>query len=168
MLRHLSTNTEKTYVYWIGRYGAFLLQAKLPPLHTPEQKMEAFLTHLARSGMAGATQNQAFNALLFLYREVLKQEIGAVDALRAKRAGTIRHCPSQEEVSQLLAAVTDVYRYPTRVITHLLYGCGLRVSEPLNLRIKDVDLKLGRLYVHQAKGNKGRVGLGTQRLKAEG
>lgn len=58
---------------------------------------------------------------------------------------------------QLLASVSDIYSYPTRLIVHLLYACGLRVSEPLNLRIKDIDLKQHRLYVHQAKGNKGRV-----------
>ncbi len=156
MLRHLSVNTEKTYTQWLARYGAFLREQHCLP-DTTEEKMEAFLTRLARTGMSGATQNQAFNALLFFYREVLKQDLGPVDSLRAKRAESIRYCPSQSEVSQLLAAVSDVYRYPTRLITHLLYGCGLRVSEPLNLRIKDLDLKQSRLYIHQAKGNKGRV-----------
>lgn len=157
MLRHLSIHTEKTYIHWISRYAAFLRSAKPYQSQKPEQKLEAFLTSLAKTGMSGSTQNQAFSALLFLYREVLKQELGPIDALRAKQPGTIRYCPSPAEVHQLLATVTDIYRYPTRLITHLLYGCGLRVSEPLNLRIKDVDLNLGRLYVHQAKGNKGRV-----------
>jgi site-specific recombinase XerD len=108
-------------------------------------------------GISASSQNQAFNALLFFYRDVLKKELGSVNSLRAKRPVTIIQCPSQEEVRQLLATVSDIYRYPTRLIVHLLYGCGLRVSEPLNLRIKDVDLKQGRLYIYQAKGNKGRV-----------
>jgi hypothetical protein len=60
-------------------------------------------------------------------------------------------------VQRLLAAVSDVYRYPTRLIVHLLYACGLRVCEPLNLRIKDVDLRSSKLYVYRSKGGKGRV-----------
>jgi len=80
-----------------------------------------------------------------------------VDSLRAKRQATIRQCPTQDEVRQLLATVSDIYHYPTRLIVHLLYGCGLRVTEPLNLRIKDVDIKEGRFYIYQSKGNKGRV-----------
>lgn len=154
--RHLSLNTEKSYVHWLGRYGSFLKDPKYKDL-TPERKMEAFLTHLALTGIAGSTQNQAFNALLCFYRDVLKQELGPVNSLRAKQSASIRHCPSQEEVSQMLAVVSDIYNYPTRLIVHLLYACGLRVSEPLNLRIKDVDLAQGRLYIHQTKGNKGRV-----------
>ena len=73
---------------------------------------------------------QAFNALLFFYREVLKQKLGPISSLRAKRPVNVRQAPTQEEVRQLLARVTDTYGYPTRLITHLLYGCGLRVSEP--------------------------------------
>jgi site-specific recombinase XerD len=158
MLRHLSINTEKTYTHWLTRYGVFLKhENRFAQATTTEAKMEAFLTRLAKTGMSASTQNQAFNALLFFYREVLKQNLGSVDALRAKRPAGVRHCPSQAEVNQLLAAVTDIYRYPTRLIGHLLYACGLRVSEPLNLRIKDVDFKQQRLYLHHAKGNKGRV-----------
>lgn len=155
-LRHFSFKTEKTYTYWIGRYGAFLKTQQVTSW-TSEQKMEAFLSRLAKEGVAASTQNQAFNAVLFLYRDVLKQELKPIDALRAKRQTHPRHCPTQEEVLRLLAAVTDVYRYPTRLIVHLLYGCGMRVTEPLNLRIKDVDLQNSKLYVYQAKGGKGRV-----------
>ncbi len=155
-LRHYSINTEATYTHWLGRYGSFLKEAAVKPL-TTEKKIEAFLTRLAVTGMAASTQNQAFNALLFFYREVLKQELGPVNALRAKHGGTVRQCPTQDDVRRLLAAVTDIYCYPTRLIVHLLYGCGLRVTEPLNLRIKDVDLRESKLYVYQAKGGKGRV-----------
>ena len=155
-LRHLSINTEKAYTHWLGRYGVFLKNPKLKPLSS-ERKMEAFLTSLALSGASASTQNQAFNALVFFYREILKHDLGEVNALRAKQPATVRQCPSQEEVSQLLAGVGDLFGYPTRLIIHLLYACGLRVSEPLNLRIKDVDLRQNRFYVHHAKGNKGRV-----------
>ncbi len=157
MLKHLSVQTEKTYVHWIKRYSAFLQANKFPSSQSSETKMEAFLTSLARAGVSAATQNQAFNGLLFLYREVLKQELTEVNALRAKQPATLRYCPGQAQVNQLLTCVTDLYGYPTRLITHLLYACGLRVCEPLNLRIKDVDLPQSRLYLHHAKGNKGRV-----------
>ena len=146
-LRHLSINTEKTYIHWIGRYASFLKQKRGESL-TPEQKMEAFLTRLALTGTSVETQNQAFNALLFLYRNVLKTELGPVDSLHAKLAGTVRQAPTQEEVRQLLGAVTDIYQYPTRLIVHLLYGYGLRVSEPLNLHIKDIDFNESRLYIY--------------------
>src|SRR5579859_6127564 len=129
--RHLSLNTEKSYVHWLGRYGSF----PKDPRHkdrTPEQKMEAFLTHLALSGISGSTQNQTFNALLCFYRHVLKLELGPVNSLRAKQSASIRHhCPAHEEVTQLLSLVSDLYNYPTRLIVHLLYACGLRVSEGL-------------------------------------
>ncbi len=151
MLRHFSLKTEKSYTQWLRRYAAFLTEQS-GGLGTTEQKLETFLRRLALSGVSASTQNQAFNALLFFYREVLKQELGPINALRAKRPGEIRQCPTQDDVRRLLAAVTDIYCYPTRLIVHLLYGCGLRVTEPLNLRIKDVDLRESKLYVYQAKG----------------
>ena len=155
-LRHLSLSTEKTYTHWLLRYAAFLKDPKLKSL-TTELKIETFLTNLALSGVSASTQNQAFNGLLFFYRSGIKQELGPLNSLRAKRHETLRPCPDRQDVLQLLASVSDIYSYPTRLIVHLLYACGLRVSEPLNLRIKDIDLKQRRLYVHQAKGNKGRV-----------
>lgn len=155
-LKHISYSTQKTYSYWLKRYSAFLQQTSPLPA-TAESKMEAFLTRLAATNISASTQNQAFNALLFFYREVLKQELGPVDALRAKRPAGARHCPAPHEVTQLLASVADQNRYPTRLITHLLYACGLRVNEPLSLRVKDLDLSQHRLFIHQAKGNKGRV-----------
>ena len=99
--RHLSINTEKSYVHWLARYGSFLKDPKLKDL-SPERKMESFLTHLALSGVAGSTQNQAFNALVCFYRDVLKQELGPINSLRAKQSANIRHCPTREEVCQLL------------------------------------------------------------------
>ena len=122
-LRHLSINTEKSYTHWLGRFGAFL-KDKTFKSSTSAMKMEAFLTRLALTGVSASTQNQAFNALLFFYRDVLKQDLGPVDSLRAKQPVSVFQCPSPEEVRQLLAAISDIYRYPTRLIVHLLYGCG--------------------------------------------
>jgi site-specific recombinase XerD len=154
--KHLSFSTQQTYTHWLKRYGLFL-KARTPAPQTTEQKIESFLTMLAGTGISAATQNQAFSALLFFYRDVLHQQFGAVDALRARRPATLRDCPSMAEVRQLLASVTDMHGYPTRLIVHLLYACGLRVTEPLNFRIKDLDLAQARFYVQQAKGKKGRV-----------
>ncbi len=76
-LRHFSFKTEKTYTYWVGRYGVFLKDQQVTGW-TTEQKVEAFLSRLAREGVSASTQNQAFNAVLFFYREVLKQQLGPV------------------------------------------------------------------------------------------
>ncbi len=100
--KHLSLTTEKTYTHWVRQYGLFLKTRKGTD-SPPEAKMEAFLTHLAMEGVSASTQNQAFNALLFLYREALRVELGPVNALRAKRSLTLRDCPSPEEVQRLPA-----------------------------------------------------------------
>jgi len=156
-LQHLALNTEKSYTQWLARYAAFLNAPGPKPLEKAEHKIEAFLTSLALAGVSASTQNQAFNALLFFYRFVLKQDLTNISALRARRPAALRHCPAREEVDKLLAQVGDAHGYPTRLIAHLIYGCGLRVCEPLNLRIKDLDLPKRRLHIHQSKGNKGRV-----------
>ena len=135
-IRHYSLKTQKSYSHWLRRYSAFLKDPKFKLL-SPEEKLEAFLTRLALSGISASSQNQAFNALLFFYRDVLNLQLGPVDSLRAHRPASLRYCPDRAEVFQLLAAVTNVGGYPTRLIVHLLYACGLRVCEPLNLRIKD-------------------------------
>ena len=156
-LQHTALTTEKSYVHWLRQYAGFLKVPRTEPLLTTEAKVEAYLTSLALQDVSVSTQNQAFCALLFFYRHALKQELGNIDSLRAKRPAGLRHCPARDEVLQLLAQVTDTHGYPTRLLVHLVYACGLRVCEPLNLRLKDVDLNRRRLYVHQAKGNKGRV-----------
>ncbi len=80
-VKHLALNTEQSYTQWLRRYATFLRAKKPHALGTTEQKIEAFLTSLARSGVSASTQNQAFNALLFFYRDVLKQELGTILAV---------------------------------------------------------------------------------------
>ena len=155
-LHHTALSTEKTYARCLLHYARFLQGPQRERLLTTEAKIEAFLTHLALRGVSASTQDQAFNALLFLYRYALKQELGNINAFRAKRPAGLRCCPDRDETLKLLAHVKDIHGYPTRLLVHLLYACGLRVCEPLNLRIKDLDLKERRLHIHQAKGNKGR------------
>lgn len=153
--KHLALATEESYVAWLLRFARFI-SARCPADQLPHQKMEAFLTQLARQGVSASTQNQAFCALLFFYRDVLQVEIGKVDSLRAQKPVHLRYAPEQAEVAQLLAAVQDVGGYPTRLIVKLIYGCGLRVSEPLNLRVKDVLLQDSKLVICGAKGGKDR------------
>src|SRR5664279_2829607 len=123
-LRHLSWSTEESYVGWVIRFSRFVVDRCREG--APAVKMEAFLTQLAKQGVAASTQNQAFCALLFLYRDVFKQEVGKVDALRAKTPVRLRYAPEQQEVKLVLENARDLGGYPTRLILKLLYGCGLR------------------------------------------
>ena len=156
--QHKTLATEQTYLHWLRHYIAAL--GKLPKTFTSEQKLEHFLTELAvRKNVAAATQNQAFKAILFLYKDVLGQPLKAVDALRATRPERVRHAPTVAETRALIAAVQPVAGYPTNLVTRLLYGCGLRVSEPLNLRVKDVCFDDGKLFI--VGGQRAEPGAGT-------
>jgi integron integrase len=154
-LRHFAYNTEQAYCHWTGRYYDFCLT--LPPAWPAERKAEAFLTNLAlKQGVAARTQNQALAALLFLYGEVIRKPLGNIDAFRAKKPIHERTAPSREQVRALRQAVTDRPNLPARLLVDLLYGCGLRVSEPLELRVKDVLWSENQLVIRAAKGGKDR------------
>jgi site-specific recombinase XerD len=157
-LRHLSLATERSYCGWVARYGEWLGRFGRG-LQTPEERMKGFLTALAKRDVAAATQHQAFNALRFLYVEAMGIPLGNVDALRAKRPQHLRHSPSVEEIRALFAHVRDVHGYPTGLIVRLIYGCGLRVKEPLNIRFRDIDLAQRRFIIRGAKGGKDRVAM---------
>lgn len=154
-LRGMPWSTEKSYVRVVVQFIRFL--RTVPTGASSEIKIERFLTQRALQDISANTQNVEFNAILFFYRRCLKVELKGIHALRAKRGERVRSAPSENEVKQLLATVQDASGYPTRLIVHLLYGCGFRVTEPLNLRIRDVDLDNSRFVVRAAKGNKDRV-----------
>jgi integron integrase len=120
-----------------------------------EREVSEFLTHLARDGkVAASTQNQALSALLFLYKEVLKQEIGWLDAVeRATKPKRLPVVLTREEVQQIFA---HLHGGP-RLMAGLLYGSGLRLTECLRLRIKDVDFGYARIAVRDGKGAKDRI-----------
>jgi integrase len=157
-LLHYAFSTEDAYCHWIGRYYDFCLTQ--PNGQSHERKTEAFLTDLAlRLGVASRTQSQAFAAVLFLYKEVLGSPLGDVRALRAKRPFRERVSPSKDQVLRLRQALEDTPGTPARLLVDLLYGCGLRVSEPVELRIKDVlwdEGATGQLVIRGAKGGKDR------------
>ncbi len=154
-LLHFAYSTEQSYCGWVARYYDYCL--RLPTTFTPEQKAEAFLTTLAVQGRVSArTQNQALSALLFLYDQVLDRPLGEVDAMRAKMPIHERTAPSREDVQALRQAVVDRPFVPAKLLVDLLYGCGLRVSEPLELRAKDILWAERQLVVRAAKGGKDR------------
>lgn len=164
--QHKSLRTEEAYVYWLKRYIAAL--EHMPPALPSEKKVERFLNGLAHNRTTAAnTQHQALNAIVFFYKDVLDQPLQSINSLRISRPAHLRHAPTIPEVHALLQAVPDVAGYPTNLVARLLYGCGLRVTEPLNLRIKDVNLGRSTLSVMSAKGGKDRVIRLPLPLKAE-
>ncbi len=152
-LKHYSIRTEEAYIGWIKRY--ILFHDKRHPQEMGSPEIEAFLTHLAvELNVASSTQNQAFSALLFLYREVLKQDLDApIDAVRAKIPKRIPTVLTREEVHQVLDAISGTHR----LMAKLLYGSGLRVMECVRLRVKDVDFARYQITVRDGKGMKDRV-----------
>lgn len=172
-VKHLAYQTEKTYAYWIERFIRFHGIRHPAEMATPE--VEAFLSHLAVTGhVAASTQNQALGALLFLYRDVLRREIGPLDAVRARRPKRVPTVLSVNEVGTLLAAIDALpTTEPYGLMARLMYGAGLRLMECCRLRVKDVDLERGQLTVRQGKGDKDRFVMlptttqgGLQRLLA--
>jgi integrase len=157
-MKHFALSTEDAYCGWVGRYYDFCrgIRSTL----SSEEKTEAFLTDLAvRQRVSARTQNQAFAALLFLYKDVLGKPLHDVAALRAKRPQHERTSPSRDQIRMFRGAVDDTSTTPARLLVDLLYGCGLRVSEPLELRVKDLlwgEGINGQLLLRGAKGGKDR------------
>lgn len=149
-LKQMAWRSEQCYVGWIVRYYHYARTLSRELSH--EKKFEAFLTMLAREGeVAAGTQNQAFNAIRFLYVEVLKWPLADVSGLRARKRVHARHCPSESEVIALLKHLESSPEAPMRLICALLYGCGLRVNEALELRLKDVRMADGHLVIREPK-----------------
>lgn len=150
---HYSLRTEQTYIPWIKRY--ILFHGKRHPRDMGKTEIEAFLTHLAVDRhVSAATQNQALNAILFLYRSVLEIEMDwMTDVVRAKRNPRIPVVMSVAEVRRVLAHLTGV----NGLMASLLYGSGLRLMEAVRLRVKDVDFDYRQIVVRDGKGAKDRV-----------
>jgi integron integrase len=151
-LRHYSHRTEEAYVYWIRRYIVFHKKQHPSAMGAPE--VSAFLEWLAvRQRVSASTQNQALCALLFLHREVLRHDIGAIQQVpRARTPVRLPVVLSREEVGRLLNALTGV----PWIIVALLYGAGLRLQDGIELRVKDVDFDLNQIVIRRGKGQKDR------------
>ncbi len=159
--RHYSYRTEETYVRWIKRFITF--NDSKHPRSMREKEIEAFLTHLAVEGkVASSTQNQALNALIFLYHQVLQMELGGpVCAVRAKAPKRLPTVMTKGEVGKVIVSMRGTHQ----LMAKLLYGCGLRLMECLRLRIKDIDFEANQVIVRDGKGAKDRVTMLPQSVK---
>jgi len=152
-LRHYSLRTERSYRDWVRRFVKFHGMKRREDLEPAEAKIELFLSHLAVEGhVAASTQNQAFNALLFLYREVLHRPLENIQAVRADRPRRVPGFLMEEEVRQVIGGMTGA----TQLVVKLLYGSGLRLMEGLRLRVQDLDFGMKQLTVRDGKGSKDR------------
>ena len=152
-LKHYSLRTERAYCDWITRFIRF--HRMRHPAEMRETEMSEFLTHLARSrDVSAATQNQALSALLFLYKEVLKQEIGWLQNVeRARKPARLPVVLTRDEVHKIFAHLHGT----PRLMVGLLYGSGLRLMECVRLRVKDLDFGYARITVRDAKSGRDRV-----------
>lgn len=159
-LKHYSYRTEQSYVYWIRRY--ILFHNKRHPKEMSSAELEAFLIHLAvKEQVAASTQNQALNAVVFLYRDVLKQELGIqTEAVRAKRTRYLPTVLTKEEVLTVIQNLSGVYQ----LVVQLLYGSGLRLTEAVQLRVKDLDFGQQQVIVRDGKGMNSRATILPQSL----
>lgn len=150
-LRHFSPITSKVYAAWLRRYYHFHHQR--PPRSLNGDHVREFLVHLAKRNVSGSSQNQALNALVFVYNQVLKMPFGSLgEFARAKRPKRIPVVLSVAEVQNLMFQLNGVQL----LMAQLLYGSGLRLMECLTLRVKDLDFANQRIMVVHAKGLKDR------------
>ena len=160
-LRHRAYRTEKTYITWLRNFCAYV--NKKSPVDLTNKDVENYLSYLAvERKVARSTQNQAFNALLFFYRNVLNKNLDDISS--AVRAGVRRRLPvvlSTQEVKKVLSRLEGIHH----LIGMLIYGGGLRIMECIRLRVHDIDIERGIITVRSGKGDKDRMTLMSDRVK---
>ena len=152
-VKHYSARTEDTYVAWVKNF--ILFHNKRHPREMGTEEIGQFLTFLAaEKDVSASTQNQAFSAILFLYRHTLYIELDevALARFRPQRAKTVPTVLSKEEVRRLLASLTGT----PKLIAQVMYGGGLRVMETMRLRVKDIDFDNHQIVVRDGKGENDR------------
>ena len=152
--KHYSIKTEQVYLHWSKRY--ILFHNKRHPKDMGKIEIEQFLTHLAtKLNVSPTTQNQAFNALLFLYEQVLNISLKDqnIQALRAQERKHIPVVLTIDEVKSIILNISGIYQ----LMVKLMYGCGLRMKEVQNIRIKDIDFGYDKLYIWDSKSLKDRT-----------
>jgi integron integrase len=159
-LLHKSFHTERQYCSWISAYITYCNRDEPDkskwrhPKDCGAAEVEAFLTHLAiDKEVAASTQNQAFSALTFFYRDIIEQPLENVKAVRAKQPTTMPAVFSREEA---VAVINEIENDTMQTMAKLLYGSGLRLMECVRLRIKDVDFQRDQILVRNGKGHKDR------------
>jgi len=156
-LKHYSYRTERTYIDWVKRFFAYFNNIRNKDIRVQDLSpvnITEYLTYLAvKKGVSSSTQNQAFNALLFLFRNVLKIEVKDLDqTVRAKRGQRLPVVLTPEEVQKLLKHTRSDYV----LLTQLIYGSGLRLTEAARLRVSDIDFDNGLIFIRSGKGDKDR------------
>ena len=151
-LRHRSYQTERAYIGWVRRFFRFLNGRSPYSLNSGDVK--DFMTFLAvEKKVAASTQNQAFNAILFLFRHTLDKEIDDIaDAVRAKKKRRLPVVLTRSEIDRVFRNMHGI----NLLMARITYGCGLRLAECVNLRIKDIDFERDAVTVHSGKGDKDR------------
>lgn len=159
--KHYSIRTEQSYVNWIKQFIIF--HKKRHPRDMGESEISQYLSYLATDkNVASSTQNQALNALVFLYKHVLRIDLGEFGHMeRAKRPERVPTVMAKTEVGRVLAAMSGIYG----LMAKLIYGSGLRLMECARLRVKDIDFERGQLIVRDGKGMKDRVTMLPEQLR---
>ena len=159
--RHYSIRTEQTYVNWIRQY--ILFNNKRQPKDMGEKEISEFLSHLATDReVSGRTQNQVLNAIVFLYKQVLRIDLGDFGHVeRARRPERLPAVMIKAEVARVLGAMSGMYG----LMAKLIYGSGLGLMECVRLRVKDMDFDRSQVIVRDGKGMKDRVTMLPEQLK---
>ncbi len=159
--KHYSIRTEQAYVDWARRY--ILFHKKHHPKDMGEKEIAQFISHLATDRkVASSTQNQALNAIVFLYKRVLNIELGNFGHMeRAKKPEKLPTVMARTEVNQVLSSKSGI----NQLMAKLLYGCGLRLMECVRLRVKDIDFEQNHIIVRNGKGMKDRSTMLPEQLK---
>ena len=154
-LHHYSIHTERTYCYWIKKFVQFHDMRSRNDLSDGEKKIELFLTHLAvQENVSPSTQNQAMNALVFLYKKALNLPLDdEINAVRAHKKANVPVVMSREETAKVIALTTGT----PQLVVKLMYGSGLRISEAIRLRIQEIDYELKTITIRSGKGAKDRI-----------
>jgi integron integrase len=162
-LRHYSRRTEDAYVRWVTRFVRF--HGLRHPDELGAEEIEEFLSHLAvRRKVAASTQNQALNALVFLYRHVLKAPFPDLEeVVRAKKPGRLPVVLTRDEVGRVLDLLDGTHS----LVAGLLYGAGLRLLEALRLRVKDLDFAQNQVVVRDGKGQKDRITVQPAKMRSD-
>jgi integron integrase len=159
--RHLSYHTEKSYLDWIEKFVRHFKRVK--PQDMESTHAREYLAYLANErGISATTQNVAFSAILFLFRHVLDKELDAQGVARARESKRLPVVLTKEECRALLAQLSGAQH----LLVSLLYGSGLRLSEGLRLRVKDVDFAQGTLTIREGKGDKDRITMLPRNVRA--
>ncbi len=162
-VKHYSPKTEKSYLSWIIRYIYF--HNKQHPKDLGAEEIKNFISHLANNArVSSSTQNQALQAILFLYKNIVKKDVGWIDEI--KFAYRKKHLPvvlNKQEVNEIFKNLNGI----PLLISKILYGSGMRLGECIKLRLNDIDLELKTITVRDGKGEKDRLTILPDKLITE-